>query len=154
MPLFVLAAPVLAILFASGLRTMDLAPRQTTRATYKVDHYKITDQEDAVSRRTIRLLRSMAYPQLALAIMAITHYHTQIITRIASGYPVWYFWLAYNLLESGKDMSAEANQKSKAGSRWGSIWQSQGGWESATVRYMVMYGLIQGGLFASFLPPA
>lgn len=133
---------------------MDLIPRQTTKATYKVDHYKVTDQEDAVSRRTIRLLRSLAYPQLALAIMAITNYHVQIITRISSGYPVWYFWLAYNLLESGKDVSGGTIKKSGTGLRWNSLWQSASGWESIVVRYMVMYGLIQGVLFASFLPPA
>ncbi|KFY88662.1 hypothetical protein V500_06203 [Pseudogymnoascus sp. VKM F-4518 (FW-2643)] len=141
-PLFLLAAPALVILLSSGLRTVDLTSRETTRPSHKVDHYKVTPAERALSQRTIRLLRSLAYPQLVLAVLAITNYHVQIITRLASASPVWYLWLAYSLLDAG-----QADGKSKARG-------ISSGWEGGVVMYMVMYGLIQAVLFASFLPPA
>lgn len=72
---------------------------------------------------------SLALPQLSLAILALVSYHVQIITRLASGYPLWYIWLAH--------------QTVKGGTR-----------PSATIRWMVIYALIQAGLYASFLPPA
>ncbi|KFZ15044.1 hypothetical protein V501_02900 [Pseudogymnoascus sp. VKM F-4519 (FW-2642)] len=141
-PLFLLAAPALVILLSSGLRTADLTSRETTRPSHKVDHYKVTPTERALSQRTIRLLRSLAYPQIVLAVLAITNYHVQIITRLASASPVWYLWLAYSLLDAG-----QVEGKAKVRSRWS-------GWERGVVMYMVMYGLIQAVLFASFLPPA
>jgi phosphatidylinositol glycan class V len=75
-------------------------------------------------------VRTLAATQLILGIMAVTSYHVQIITRIASGYPVWYWWVANNLT---KELS---------------------GWAWTTTVFMALYGSIQGGLFASFLPPA
>ncbi|KFY05552.1 hypothetical protein V492_08455, partial [Pseudogymnoascus sp. VKM F-4246] len=101
-PLFLLAAPALVILISSGLRTADLTSRETTRPSHNVDHYKVTPAERALSQRTIRLLRSLSYPQLVLAVLAITNYHVQIITRLASASPVWYLWLAYSLLNDGE----------------------------------------------------
>jgi GPI mannosyltransferase 2 len=68
----------------------------------------------------------LTIPQLILAVLALTTYHVQIITRIASGYPWWYIWLA-----------AERPRSVKIAVRW-----------------MALYALIQGGLYASFLPPA
>lgn len=141
-PLFLLAAPALVILLCSGLRTVDLISRETTRPSHKVDHYKVTPAERALSQRTIRILRSLAYPQLVLAVLAITNYHVQIITRLASASPVWYLWLAHSLVDAG-----QSDGKAKARGRWS-------GWEKGVVMYMVMYGLIQAVLFASFLPPA
>lgn len=38
-----------------------------------------------------RLLRSLAAPQLILAALTFSKHHVQIITRMSSGYPVWYF---------------------------------------------------------------
>lgn len=153
-PLFILAAPMLVLLMTSGRWPMGLVPRETTSPTYKVDHYKTTDQETAIAARTIRLLRSLAYPQLVLAGLAITNYHVQIITRMASGYPILYIWLAFNLLGWSKSSPPKKNEKLKKGSEKSSIWRWRGPWEDVVVTYMVMYGLIQGVLFASFLPPA
>ncbi len=76
-------------------------------------------------------IRSTALSQLTLAVLATTSYHVQIITRISSGYPLWYFWLAAML---GSPKNA--------------------GLGSKIVVFMVMYATIQGALFASFLPPA
>jgi len=81
------------------------------------------------------LVISMAAAQVLLAVLAITTYHVQIITRIASGYAVWYWWTASCLLDNGAD-----------GKR-----QGLGG---RIVTFFVMYAAIQGVLFASFLPPA
>ncbi|KFY29994.1 hypothetical protein V494_08336 [Pseudogymnoascus sp. VKM F-4513 (FW-928)] len=125
-PLFLLAAPALVILISSGLRTADLTSRETTRPSHNVDHYKVTPAERALSQRTIRLLRSLSYPQLVLAVLAITNYHVQIITRLASASPVWYLWLAYSLLNGG-----EAAGKVKSRGRWN-------GWEKGVVMYMVI----------------
>lgn len=81
-------------------------------------------------------LSRLAIPQGLLAVMALAIYHVQIITRISSGYPLWYWYLASTIfrhLTVGGKGTAHPN---------------------LIVRVMVLYGLIQGGLFASFLPPA
>lgn len=77
-----------------------------------------------------RLIQRMALAQVVLAVLAVTSYHVQIITRISSGYPVWYWWLATQLV-SGRE-----------------------GLARGILIFMVMYAMIQGALFASFLPPA
>jgi len=72
---------------------------------------------------------SLALPQLVLSVLALTSYHVQIIARISSGYPLWYIWLA----ASARDRPKRA---------------------SVIIRWMILYALIQAGLYASFLPPA
>lgn len=111
LPLFCLAAPVLGLLIKSSLDVF-LSP-------------------DAVQGGKIEALfiRRLAAPQFVLAILAITTYHVQIITRLASGYPWHYIWLSEKILS-----------KSKV--------------SQFAVKFFVMYALIQAGLFASFLPPA
>ncbi|TRX94288.1 hypothetical protein FHL15_004755 [Xylaria flabelliformis] len=85
----------------------------------------------SVSKNLEALLRSMASAQLILIALAVTTYHIQIITRISSGYPLWYWWLA-NLLSRSETAGTGKN----------------------VVLFMIMYASIQGALFASFLPPA
>jgi phosphatidylinositol glycan class V len=75
------------------------------------------------------LLFRLALPQLALACAALTSFHVQVITRLSSGYPVWYLILAQDFMEAKKT------------AKW-------------TVRWMVMYAIIQATLFVGFLPPA
>lgn len=82
--------------------------------------------------------RRLLVPQLALAILALTTYHVQIITRLSSGYPIWYWWLASLILED--------RQVQVLGKYWSP--------PKIMVQWMICYALIQGGLFASFLPPA
>ena len=84
------------------------------------------------------IARRFATPQITLAGLALTNYHVQIITRLSSGYPVWYWWLASLILEDQKTTLMGRN------------------WSIALVisRWMVIYAIVQGGLFASFLPPA
>jgi GPI mannosyltransferase 2 len=82
------------------------------------------------------MLFRLAVPQGLLAVMALTSYHVQIINRISSGYPVWYWWLVSTAMASFQD-----SQKSRRGL-------------SVAVQAMVAYALIQAVLFGSFLPPA
>jgi phosphatidylinositol glycan class V len=64
-------------------------------------------------------------------VLAITSYHVQIINRLSSGYIAWYWWIASAILSEEKK-----------------------GLGLGVVGFFVMYAGIQGGLFASFLPPA
>jgi phosphatidylinositol glycan class V len=75
------------------------------------------------------ILRNMAVSQLMLTLITLTTAHVQIISRISSSYPIW-VWYGASLLRKNSLLAAVG------------------------VRYTVMYAIIQGGLFASFLPPA
>lgn len=86
------------------------------------------------------LLRRLAVPQLVLAVITLTSYHVQIITRLSSGYPVWYWWLANLIIEDHSASPLIQTRRKKLG--------------LFLVKWMIMYAVIQGGLFASFLPPA
>lgn len=92
------------------------------------------------------LLLRLALPQLALVVLALTTIHVQIITRLSSGYPVWYFVLARDIMEGPTTTRSSGERK-----WWHMSSYALASW---TVRWMVMYALIQGVLFASFLPPA
>ncbi|KAF8254144.1 mannosyltransferase [Wilcoxina mikolae CBS 423.85] len=83
------------------------------------------------------IVNRLAISQLLLAVMAIIAYHVQIITRLSSGCVVWYWWIAVKIMDEGR--------QTVPGSTGGSSW---------ILRWMVMYSLIQGVLFAGFLPPA
>ena len=82
--------------------------------------------------------RNIAMPQIALAALALTSYHVQIITRLSSGYPVWYWWVA--------SLTVENQKIALTGREWGTA--------MVISRWMIIYAIVQGGLFASFLPPA
>jgi len=115
-PLFILATPMLAVLIKAGVD--QLRSRHVPGA-----------DKPAESARLTSLLQSAAVAQVLLAVLAAATYHVQIITRISSGYPLWYWWLAGCLVRG-----------ENTGSR--------------VVVFMVMYASIQGALFTSFLPPA
>ncbi|KAI0542019.1 GPI mannosyltransferase 2 [Xylaria digitata] len=119
-PLFLLAGPVLYILARSGV-------------TFLSNPFILAKEakDSPISKNLAAFLSSMALAQLILTALAITTYHIQIITRISSGYPLWYWWLT-NLLSDSKTASTGKN----------------------IVLFMIMYAGIQGALFASFLPPA
>ena len=76
-----------------------------------------------------QVLRNLAATQFLLALYTLTTAHAQIITRISSASPVWVWFLA---VACAKDESIARN----------------------FISFMVIYALVQGGLFASFLPPA
>lgn len=77
----------------------------------------------------IHIFRNLAVSQTLLVVITLTTAHVQIITRMSSAFPVWVWYLA-----------AGHNQNRPAAKHF--------------VTFMVMYSIIQGGLFASFLPPA
>ncbi|KAF4990145.1 hypothetical protein FGRMN_8673 [Fusarium graminum] len=118
-PLFLLAAPMLTILIKSGTEIMR-EPSRGLRA--------MVPGSDKQCRLLVRTLAAM---QTLLAVLAITNYHVQIISRLSSGYPVWYWWVASCLMDK---------QRQNLG--------------YGVVMFITMYAVIQGGLFASFLPPA
>ena len=83
-------------------------------------------------------LPELALPQLVLAVTAAISFHVQIVNRISSGYPIWYLTVATWLLDRGS--------RRPSGVRFD---HSQ-----IAVRSMVMYAMVQGILYANFLPPA
>ncbi|KAL2126330.1 hypothetical protein VTI74DRAFT_1172 [Chaetomium olivicolor] len=115
-PLFLLATPMLVVLIQSGVETL-------------TDRQLGLSDKPAESARLVALLQSTAAVQVLLAVLAATTYHVQIITRISSGYPLWYWWLAGRLVR-GEERGRRI------------------------VIFMVIYASIQGALFTSFLPPA
>ncbi|TGJ85037.1 hypothetical protein E0Z10_g3747 [Xylaria hypoxylon] len=119
-PLFLLAGPMLYILAKSGV-------------TFLSKPFILNEEarSSRVSKNLVAFIHSVAVAQLILTALAIATYHIQIITRISSGYPLWYWWLA-NLLSDSKTAGTGKN----------------------IVLFMIMYAGIQGALFASFLPPA
>ncbi|KAK2612980.1 ER membrane glycoprotein subunit of the GPI transamidase complex-like protein [Conoideocrella luteorostrata] len=123
-PLFLLASPMLAILITSGVafatNPQAIIPTGVTKGSSTGNEASLT-----------MFVRALSGSQAVVAALALTTYHVQIITRISSGYPVWYWWVASCLMDKKRQ-------------RFG----------AGIVVFMVMYAGIQGGLFASFLPPA
>lgn len=117
LPLFILAAPVLILLIHSG-RRLCFQPRSIFPGM-------------ASDSGFTTFVISLGVVQAAVAILALTSYHVQIITRIGSAYPVWYWWIASCLVQDKNSSTARVS-----------------------IMFMVMYGLIQAVLYASFLPPA
>ncbi|KAJ2903939.1 GPI mannosyltransferase 2 [Zalerion maritima] len=115
--LFVLGAPMILVLIKSAVDVLR-SPSATVPGI------------NGASRKTF-LPQTMAASQILVAGLSVTNYHVQIITRLASGYPLWYLWLAASLRDKS---TAPTAQK--------------------LVVFLLMYSCIQGVLFASFLPPA
>ena len=131
LPLFCLATPTLIILCRSSIWALNsVAGSGEVQSQSDESISRDCHQRACISR--------LAIPQAILAILAFTHYHVQIITRISSGYPLWYWYLAAEILDSSKIALDDAALLSS----------------KKIVQGMVLYGLIQGALFASFLPPA
>ena len=134
-PLFILATPMLSILVCSSIWAL----RRCSIPEMSADKKKGESAEISLPLRINQaIVLRLAIPQIMLAILALTVYHVQIITRLSSGYPVWYWWLASLILEN-RDTSLMGKK-----------------WSTACVisKWMVIYAIVQGGLFASFLPPA
>lgn len=127
-PLFLIATPMLVVMVCTALMALD--------ARELLGHVKSLQD----TRHGIVCLRRFALPQLVLAVLATTNFHVQIINRISSGYPVWYIILALAL------------HGATSKTRWlPRFTQRRLEW---IVRAMAMYAIIQGGLYASFMPPA
>lgn len=151
LPLFLLALPMLIVLATTaamtGLHYKSALASSDATAASGPEGTKARLQD-----RTLRLFTHcifrFALPQLALAGLAFTTFHVQIINRISSGYPVWYMVLAMVLhaSEAGQTTDVLPGLFSMRG-----INKRSTQW---IVRAMVMYAVVQGGLYASFLPPA
>ncbi|EXJ95258.1 hypothetical protein A1O1_00378 [Capronia coronata CBS 617.96] len=120
-PLFLLAAPTLWLLVYSAIDVLRNPGALLAAPSGSSSQIATAQQKSAVM--------SLALPQLVLAVLALTSYHVQIITRISSGYPLWYIWLAARTQENTTRTAP-------------------------IIRWMVIYALVQAGLYASFLPPA
>lgn len=96
------------------------------RQRQQPDSVKVTGTEHGSQQ----VLRNLAVSQLVLVLLTSTTAHVQIITRISSAFPVW-LWYGSIVSKDGKTLLG-----------------------GNFVKFMVIYALVQGGLFASFLPPA
>ena len=135
-PLFILAAPMLWLMLYSS-------------ATFGLRHSRQTPRESPMSKSggsdeyfpsatRYGNFPQLALPQLVLAIAAVTSFHVQIINRISSGYPILYLTVAEWILEETKSRRKNARHSPSR----------------ILVRWAVLYSMIQGVLFANFLPPA
>ena len=127
-PLFLLAMPMFTILVASGLWALTLDPKQTLKLN-KTSQKNGNGVENTPTSDFL-IFRNLGVSQLLLTLLTLTTAHVQIITRVSSAYPVW-LWYAAVAIQSGSDWSGRF-----------------------IVPFVVMYSILQGGLFASFLPPA
>lgn len=132
-PLFLLAAPMLVLLCYASLWALKMPwVAVKERPTTVLDRTMSPEATDS-------LLIRLAVPQGLLAVMAFTSYHVQIINRISSGYPLWYWYLVCLVV----DRVGESPSAAKSDRLFAMVLQA-----------MVIYGLIQAVLYGSFLPPA
>lgn len=132
-PLFLLATPMLSLISLSSIWAFK-TPLQPPASKSG----KTKQKRSASNSATTRVLKTIAVIQAILGAMTFLTAHVQIITRIASGYPVWYWYIASKTTTTTQ---TKAGSSSSSSSKW-------------TIRWMIMYAIIQGSLFASFLPPA
>ena len=130
LPLFLLAAPMLIMMVVSGewaLRCRPSHPAQHTKSKSK----KFPTATQGTDARSVSILHNLAISQLLLTLLTFTTAHVQIITRISSASPVWVWFLSMPSSQGASPALAKI-----------------------AVTVMVLYGIIQGALFSSFLPPA
>lgn len=122
------------------------------------------DDQDSL----VRIVRVMSVIQAVLGLMTLVNAHVQIITRLASGYPIWYVqhliflsnWSSNSplLISIFVFVSGRSKTDLLVQRYWWIASRITGTRDGKTsewlVRWMVMYAMIQGALFASFLPPA
>lgn len=139
-PLFLLALPMLFVLISTGLTAPSLWFEQSG-----LDRKKDYDH-------TMVYISCLALPQILLALLALTTFHVQIVNRIATGYPNWYIVIAAAIVSPSR-----AFEDGKVGrSQFERITNffSRPATQELIFRGMIMYSVIQGGLYASFMPPA
>jgi phosphatidylinositol glycan class V len=131
-----MAAPMLWLLFQSSVTYL----RASTQLAFDTTHDSLASTKrisKLLDTDTLRLPQ-LALPQLALGIAAATSFHVQIVNRLSSGYPIWYLsvaeWMTAGKTSKGIDDTSATTQ--------------------AIVRGMVLYSIVQGVLYAGFLPPA
>ncbi|KAE8372897.1 GPI mannosyltransferase 2 [Aspergillus bertholletiae] len=118
LPLFFLAFPMLYVLCRSSVWALN--------TTWSSD-------------TGVSLLARLAAPNGLLAVMAFTSYHVQIINRISSGYPLWYWYLTCQAFGHTADSTSVVKRNPTF---------------VIAVLGIVIYAIVQAVLFGSFLPPA
>jgi len=136
-PLFLLAAPMLAVLSTTALAVL-LEPQVLLAAVEEPSKPSAESSKKLFTHVAFQL----AVPQVILAAMAITSFHVQIINRISSGCSLWYIVLAVLVA----DHHSRGPQQG--------LLRLLRGRKEVLVRVMVGYAVVQGGLYAAFLPPA
>lgn len=137
-PLFLLAAPMLVVLSITALSVCVESDQLLASIASG------TNQPTSTADNTLfkHVAFQLALPQLILAIMALTSFHVQIINRISSGCALWYFILAIAVHDRSPGGFAGV---------WGLLGERAA---KLVVRLMAAYAIVQGGLYAAFLPPA
>lgn len=124
-PLFLLASPMMFLMVVSGAWGLR---HGSDRASAPAAGAAVKDRP--VRAGTVDVVKNMAASQLIMALLTATTAHVQIVTRVSSAYPVCLWYLAVSL-KTGK-----------------------GALVKNFIRIMVIYAVVQAGLFSCFLPPA
>lgn len=147
LPLFLLATPMVSILVVTATAAMLRTPLITLIQDF-VDGRPMNERKPGPTSTFTHVLARLALPQLVLAVLTATTFHVQIVNRISSGYPVWYIVLAIAVhAEPSRSIRGKMMEQ---GPIVGRLCRNV----QMAVRASVMYAIIQGGLYASFLPPA
>lgn len=136
-PLFLLATPLLLILISSSIWIRPLGDMSSQATRKETKTASVSADQGQMSPVGVETAQRLAVPQLVLAVLTLTTYHVQVVTRLSSGYPLWYWWLASSIVHKNSVGLPRSNTASRI-----------------IVGWMVMYALLQAGLFAAFLPPA
>ncbi|KAF3165399.1 ER membrane glycoprotein subunit of the GPI transamidase complex-like protein [Orbilia oligospora] len=147
-PLFLLAAPTLYVLFKTSLNVINIQTPTSTRL-YSLD-LKYTNKD---------LLFRLMLPQLLLAVLAVTNYHVQIIARLSSGLPIWYIVAAAALVQTATtgtkaSESKESSKLNEGGKAADEALSAEASWVRPAVRFFLGYQVVQAVLYGGFLPPA
>lgn len=166
LPLFLLALPTILLLLATSLTALS-SPQMLLESL--VDRrYHATQSPVTIEREGKvfeHVMKRFALPQLVLVGLGTTSFHVQILNRISSGCVGWVLvvgvWTCRGGrvggvagLGAGKDVDGK-DGGGKEVSEWtmgGVAWREE--WGQWIVRAAVVYAVVQGGLYASFLPPA
>lgn len=156
-PLFLIALPVLVLmLITSVIATVE--PQTLLSSVQNSDKMSTSTAEDYHCQKFIACMRLFALPQATLAILALFNFHVQIINRLSSGYPVWYMVIA--LAATSRDKCADGTTGSDDSGRSQTITRKlarslrKRGVQHVLMSSMILYAVVQAGLYASFLPPA
>jgi len=160
-PLFLIAIPILCLMLITAFIAIvdpTLLLSRTTNGTEHDTKVNETAAKSADEHRFAECLRCFALPQAVLALLTLTNFHVQIINRISSGYSVLYIVLAMAFTTAdtvpagGASSPPRTDTKSSVGMLVSRL--RNRGVQRYVFTGMVLYAIVQGGLFASFLPPA
>ena len=147
LPLFLIAAPVLALMIISVIEPIQnhlkiVSQRSGLEIVQSISKRSEKDRARDKKNRRGRFERAcrrrLAYPQLALVTLTFLSFHVQIINRLSSGYPLWYMTISEHIVD--REMLRVGKWRLNCG--------------KAALSWFIVYSIVQAGLYASFLPPA